>query len=55
MAEGYKTVTPIIISNVIGALSCGVIKLQAVQVFFGCLELLAIREAAKRTTGRSRG
>ena len=55
MSEGYKAVTPIQVANIISAYNAGAAKLQAVQVFFGCLELIAIREAALRTSGKSRG
>ena len=55
MSEGYKAVTPIQVANIVSAYNAGAAKLQAVQVFFGCLELIAIREAALRTSGKNRG
>ena len=55
MAEGYKAVTPIQIANIVSAYNSDVITFRAVRVFWGCLELIAIREAAKRSTGKSRG
>ena len=54
MAEGYKAVTPIQIANIVSAYNSDVITFRAVRVFWGCLELISIREAAKRTTGKSR-
>ena len=57
--EGYKTTTPIQLCNVLATLRTGLISFKAVRVFFACLELAAIREAAARSRknqkGKSRG
>ncbi len=55
--QGYKTTTPIQLCNVLAALITGLISFKAVRVFFGCVELAAIREAAARSRkqGKSRG
>lgn len=47
--SGYKTVTPIEIANCLAAHERKEISLRSVRVFFGCLAMLAIREAAMRS------
>lgn len=47
--SGYKTVTATQIGNCISALNRKEISYRAVRVYFGCLVLVAIREAAKRS------
>ncbi len=47
--EGYKTTTPMQLCNLLAALTIGLISFKAVRVFFACLELEAIREAAARS------
>lgn len=49
---GYKTVTPIQIANCIAAHNRDAIPYRAVRVYFACLALLAVREAAARDTAR---
>jgi hypothetical protein len=46
---GYKTVTPIQIANCLSVHSGDAISYRAVRVYFACLSLVAIREAASRT------
>ncbi len=48
-ACGYKTITPIQLFNVLGAYDTGGISFRALRVYFGCFELRAIREAARRS------
>jgi hypothetical protein len=52
--SGYKTITPTVIGNCIHALNGKEISYRAVRVYFGCLVLVASREAAMRSTCRSR-
>ena len=47
--EGYKTTTPVQLCNLLAALTIGLISFKAVRVFFACMELAAIREAAARS------
>jgi hypothetical protein len=51
---GYKTVTPVQIANCLGAYDRDEISYRSVRVFFACLSLVAIREAAKRVA-KSKG
>jgi hypothetical protein len=46
--NGYKTVTPIQIANCLSAYAAGRLSYRGVRVYFGCLSLVAIREAANR-------
>jgi Mn-dependent DtxR family transcriptional regulator len=48
MQSGYKTLTPIQLSNIFFCDEEGHFSRQEVQVYFGCCTLVAIREAAKR-------
>lgn len=50
--SGYKIVTATEIGNCISALNRKVISYRAVRVYFGCLVLIAIREAAERVGAR---
>ena len=49
--SGYKTVTATEIGNCISALNRKVISYRAVRVYFGCLALVAMRDAARRLWG----
>ena len=48
MSIGYKTITPIQIGNLLYFLAAGQITWMTVRVWFACLEMVAIREAAQR-------
>lgn len=48
MTTGYKTITPIQIGNLLHALAAGQVTWVTARVWFACLELVAIREAAQR-------
>ncbi len=48
MTTGYKTITPIRIGNLLHALTAGHVPWVAARVWFACLEMVAIREAAQR-------
>ena len=48
MSTGYKTITPIQIGNLLHILSAGEITWMTARVWFACLEMVAIREAAQR-------
>ncbi len=45
---GFKTVTPIEISNVPSALGAGIITTRGARVYLGCLAMVAVREGARR-------
>lgn len=47
--SGYKTLTPIVLANCLGALQRKEISQRTVRVFFACVSTLAVREAAGRT------
>lgn len=49
MTTGYKTVTPIQLGNLLHALKTGAIAWSGARVWFACLEMVAIREAAGRS------
>jgi hypothetical protein len=49
MSYGYKAITPIKLLNGVSAYSSGAISFKALRVYLSCLELEAIREAAKRS------
>lgn len=49
MTTGYKTVTPIQLGNLLHALKTGAIAWSGARVWFACLEMVAIREAARRS------
>lgn len=49
--SGYKTVTPTQVACLVGAVQRGELSYRAVRVYFACLELVAIREAARRASG----
>ncbi len=48
-ACGYKTITPNQVFNALGAYDNEEISFRALRVYFGCFELRAIREAARRS------
>jgi hypothetical protein len=48
MTTGYKTITPIQIGNLLHALTAGHVPWVAARVWFACLEMVSIREAAQR-------
>jgi hypothetical protein len=48
MTTGYKTVTPIQLGNLLHALAARQLPWFAARVWLACVELFAIREAAKR-------
>ena len=48
MSTGYKTITPIQIGNLLHILAAGDITWITARVWFACLEMVAIREAAQR-------
>ena len=48
MRAGYKCVTPVQLANIVQALREGRIHHHAFRVWFACLEMIAIREAARR-------
>jgi hypothetical protein len=48
MTTGYKTVTPNQIGNLLHALTAGHVPWVVARVWFACLEMVAIREAAQR-------
>lgn len=49
MTTGYKTVTPIQLGNLLHALKTGALPWSGARVWFACLEMVAIREAARRS------
>jgi len=51
---GYKTTTPIQLANIVWAVNERQVDNQAVRVYFACLEMQAIREAARRYRTRRR-
>ena len=53
--SGYKTITPIELSNALFALRSKLITFRAFRIYLGCFSLIAIREAAKRSTPHTRG
>jgi len=55
MCSGYKTITPIQLLNGIGAYIEGEISFMALRVYFACFELVAIREAARRSNRSGSG
>jgi hypothetical protein len=52
MQSGYKTLTPIEISNALWALDRGKIKVSDLRTYFACFALVAIREAARRSAAK---
>ena len=52
--SGYKTITPFEIANCLHAQQAGQISYRAVRVYFGCVAMVAIREAALRS-GKRKG
>lgn len=50
--SGYKTTTPIELCNLLAALKLKLISFAGVRVFFACIELAAIREAAARSRNK---
>lgn len=53
--SGYKTITPADCGSLIHALNERRISYRAVRVYFACHSLIAIREAAKRSSKRRAG
>lgn len=51
---GYKTLTPIQLCNGVAACDAGAITFRALRVYFACFELLAVREAARRSRKKAR-
>src|SRR6266516_3490767 len=54
MQSGYRTITPIQLSNVLFAFEKGTLSTQALRVYFACFVLMAVREAARRYRRRRR-
>ena len=54
MTTGYKTILPIQIGNLLYALAERKITWSAARVWFACLEMVAIREAAQRVRRQRR-
>ncbi|HEY7326586.1 MAG TPA: hypothetical protein VH592_03030 [Gemmataceae bacterium] len=52
--SGYKTVTPSEVGKCLDALAAKDISYRAFRVFFGCLAMIAIREAATRSAKKRR-
>lgn len=56
---GYKVITPIKILNAVSSYQKGQISFKALRIYFACFELMAIREAAARSSsvlnGKGRG
>ena len=52
--DGYKLVRAEQLGRLLSALNAGVITFKAVRTYMGCLELVAIREAAERSGKTSR-
>ena len=48
LKSGYKTITPVELSNAIFALNSKLITFRAFRIYLGCFSLIAIREAATR-------
>ncbi len=51
--SGYKTITPIELCNVLYLLDEEKLSKRALQVYFACFSLVAIREAAKRSLSKN--
>ncbi len=51
--SGYKTITPIELCNVLYLLGEGKLSKRSLQVYFACISLVAIREAAKRSLSKN--
>lgn len=54
MQSGYKTLTPIQLTNILWLLEEGTLSKREAQTYFGCIALVAIREAATRYKKRRR-
>ncbi len=52
--SGYKTITPIELSNGLYAFKSKLITFRALRVYVGCFALVAIREAASRSRQKNR-
>ncbi len=50
--HGFRTITPVELANVFAAFTAGKIGTGSLRVYFGCHELVAIREAARRARRR---
>jgi hypothetical protein len=50
--SGYKTITPIQICNALSLFDDKKLSLKALQIYFACFSLVAIREAASRSKTR---
>lgn len=53
--DGYKLVRANQLLTVLGAVNSKQITFRAFRTYFGCLEMLAIRDAAERSTGKHKG
>ncbi len=53
--DGYKTISLIELSNILGSVEKGIISTETTRVYFGCLSIMAIRDAAERCGTRKRG
>ena len=53
--DGYRLIQAGQLLAGVEALNSKIITFRAFRAYFGCLELLAIREAAERTTGKQKG
>ncbi len=51
--SGYKTITPIEIANIVYLFDERQLSKRALQVYFACFSLVAIREAAKRSQNQN--
>lgn len=52
---GYQTVTPVYIANVVSAYKAQNLDYASLRVFVACLELKAIRDAARRSGSKKKG
>ena len=48
MQSGYKTITPVQLSNALWSLERGAISHRDLRVYLACAAMVAIREAAAR-------
>ncbi len=53
--DGYRLIKADQLLGAVSALNSNQITFRAFRAYFGCFELLAIREAAERTTGKQKG
>ncbi len=55
LQDGYKTISLIELSNILGSLEKGTISTETSRVYFGCLSIMAIRDAAERCGTKKKG